>query len=186
MDNLTELIQKAQAGDKKALGDVVNITLPFVIRYSKNEDVVQNVSLKILSKIHLFDTDTKLGDWWGWVYRVIRNDNNKDYNKNNKEVVYSKLVDDPTILTDANFSVNQPDLVLDKNRDKRLVKAIHKILDDDKSIKTKEVFKLRVFYGLKHSEIAEYLNISDGTSKTQYQRCKTIVKKELIKQGYNV
>ena len=38
MDNLTELIQKAQAGDKKALGDVVNITLPFVIRYSKNEN----------------------------------------------------------------------------------------------------------------------------------------------------
>ncbi len=43
------------------------------------------------------------------------------------------------------------------------------------------VFNLYAIEGYKHHEIAELLNISEGTSKSQYSRAKALLKEKLLK-----
>nr|MCU0391890.1 RNA polymerase sigma factor [Thermoflexibacter sp.] len=44
------------------------------------------------------------------------------------------------------------------------------------------VFNLYAIEGYKHNEIAEMLGISEGTSKSQYARAKTLIQKMLEKE----
>lgn len=47
------------------------------------------------------------------------------------------------------------------------------------------VFNLNVIEGYSHKEIAETLDISEGTSRSQLYKAKEILKKKLEKDGYN-
>lgn len=46
----------------------------------------------------------------------------------------------------------------------------------------RQILNLYIFEGLKHREIAEQLNISEGTSRSQYTRAKRLLKSILEKK----
>lgn len=65
-----------------------------------------------------------------------------------------------------------------------------KLNDIHKAIKTlpdgcRLVFSLYALEDYSHKQIAENLNISEGTSKSQYHRAKTLLKQVIIKQLQN-
>jgi RNA polymerase sigma-70 factor (ECF subfamily) len=48
------------------------------------------------------------------------------------------------------------------------------------------VFNLYAIEGYTHQEIAELLNISEGTSKSQYARAKELLKKQIKAESENL
>ena len=138
--------------------------LAVCMRYSKNreeaEDLMQEGFLKVFDKIATFRGQ---GSLEGWIRRIMTN-NALNYLKTRKlkfveedpQRWSERLPDDP--LPDGNEELYSPDVML---------RAIHQLPDGYRI-----VFNLYVFEGFSHKEIAESLNISENTSKSQLSRAR--------------
>lgn len=140
------------------------------LRYSKTtfeaEDILQEAFIKIFQNIQNFNFDSSL-DYW--IKRIVVNtalkQNRKILEKMHMEDV-AEIHDEP--ITDAVFATyNFQDLL----------KMIQKL-----STGYQVIFNLYAIEGYKHSEIAEMLGISEGTSKSQYARAKAQIQKMLEKE----
>jgi RNA polymerase sigma-70 factor (ECF subfamily) len=81
---------------------------------------------------------------------------------------HDRFVDDPAVLERASVSVDPPDFSMDFER------AIQRL-----PAGAREVFVLHDIEGHKHREIAEMLDISAGTSKTQLHRARMLLRRHL-------
>jgi RNA polymerase sigma-70 factor (ECF subfamily) len=144
------------------------------LRYAKTtfeaEDILQESFIKIFNHIKDFSFESSL-DYW--VKRVVVNtalkQNRKKLEKMNMEDV-TMMFDEPTedfTFSDYNFQ--------------ELLKMIQQL-----STGYQMVFNLYAIEGYKHSEIAEMLDISEGTSKSQYARAKVLIQKMLAKEEQKV
>jgi len=149
--------------------------LPLCRRYAKNsdeaKDILQNGFIKVFEKIDKYDFN---GSFGGWVRRLIVNTAIDHYRKHKKEF----LIDDNSRIEDSDKwyeeeetskyeGINSEDITL----------AIDKL-----SPAYKLVFNLYILEGYSHQEIADELEISVGTSKSNLAKAKANVKKILIKK----
>jgi RNA polymerase sigma-70 factor (ECF subfamily) len=139
-------------------------------RYSHStpeaEDILQEGFIKIFANIKTFRGESKLDTW---ITRIIIN---TALNQHRQKLYLMPMVDvnDTTIPESEEISLarfNFSELIL-------MVQS----LPDGCRI----VFNLFAIEGYAHKEISGMLNISEGTSKSQYNRAKSLLRSKLKEQ----
>lgn len=175
--------------------DVINAAikdndfLPMVTIYEKNiynlclsmtrdckaaEDLTQEVFIKIYKYIRSFKGDSALKTW---IYRITMN-TCKDYLKKMSSYKTAYIPEDKEVedIIKDYFSVFfVEDIVLKKE----VASLIMSKLDNLKK-EHKEILILREIHQLSYQEISDILKIPQGTVKSQINRARNLLKKELI------
>lgn len=125
------------------------------------KDILQDGFVKVFSSLKNYGAN---GSLEGWIRRIIVNTCIDYYRKTLKEMDYSSI-DDVGFL-EASSSA------LEMIYAKELQALIHNLPDGARII-----FNMYVVEGYSHNEIAEMLNVSEGTSKSQFSRAKTLLQK---------
>lgn len=130
------------------------------------QDVVQESFLEVFTKLNEWRADSTFG---AWLKRIVVNRSISMLRKRRWELVESEafdhIADDEQ---DFDFQTDESVLV-------EKIKSSIKELPDGYKI----VLSLYLLEGYDHVEIAEILNISESTSKSQYLRAKEKLKKIL-------
>ena len=175
----TELVSGCVKGDRKSQQKVFETyygkMLVVCLRYSKNideaKDILQEGFIKIFANIGKFDGK---GSLEGWIRRVIVNTAIDTVRKNkrnlfddfeNQKNKLSESIEEETFTDEFEFSAND------------VLNALHQI-----SPAYRTVFNLYILEGHTHKEIAEKLDISEGTSKSNLAKAKMNIKKLLLKK----
>jgi RNA polymerase sigma factor (sigma-70 family) len=168
-----ELIDGCRKGDRsfqRVLYDRFSRKMMAVcLRYSKStaeaEDILQEAFVKVFQGIKDFRQESKLETW---ITRIMVN---TALNAQRKKLYLFPMVDvEETNLTEEEVSIS----------------GIHvkDLLDMIQSLPQgcQVVFNMFAIEGYSHKEIAEQLGISEGTSKSQYARARTLLQAKLSKE----
>jgi RNA polymerase sigma-70 factor (ECF subfamily) len=132
------------------------------------EDILQDAFIKIFEKIGSFRQECPLG---AWLKRIVVNTalnavRSRNIWEDYTEVFLTEnqIIEEKTSLSHLHFQ--------------ELIALIRKL---PKGCQT--VFNLYAIEGYQHNEIAELLAISEGTSKSQYARARTLLQVMLRQDG---
>lgn len=164
--SLELLIEKCKKNDTKAQGELYkmysatlfSLCLKYSRNYSEAEDNLQDAFLTIFKKIEQFEHK---GSIEGWLKRVTINTALQRYRgKSVLNIVDEEKVEDVTV------EIENEDISIDF-----LLNCIQELPD-----RYRLVFNLYALDGYSHKEIAEMLDISTGTSKSNLARARMILK----------
>jgi RNA polymerase sigma-70 factor (ECF subfamily) len=137
------------------------------LQYSKNseeaKDILQEGFIKVFKSIGQFSFS---GSFSGWIRRVFVNTAIENFR--NKKMKFSD-VELQNIPEYYSF-----DNVIEDISAKEILKLVQEL-----SPRYRLVFNLYAIEGYTHKEIAEKLNISDGTSKSNLARARVILQKRV-------
>jgi len=142
------------------------------LRYASDNDEAQDILqmgfIKVFEKLHLF---SQQGSLEGWIRKIMVNTalDNIRRNKKNKENIDIEKVDYQLYYKEENG--------LDVMNANDLLAIIQKMPTGFRT-----VFNLFAIEGYSHKEIAEQLNISVNTSKSQYSRARTYLQNKLLNE----
>ena len=166
------LVRKSLEGDEQAQYDLYNkyVQAMYHTAYrmignaADTEDVLQEAFTKVFHKLDSFKAESSLG---AWIKRIVVNTTLnflRGQQNTNWETVeeYGDYAEYEEEDHDGAYNVQE------------IHNAIQDLPDGCKS-----VFNLYQMEGYQHQEIAEILNISTSTSKSQYQRAKKLLRQKL-------
>lgn len=129
------------------------------------QDILQDGFIKVFNKIQHFKNE---GSLEGWIRRIITNtaiDHLRKTSRLNHHLEYNdQIKDDIVIKSEIIENINAESIL---SRVKQLPPG------------AKAIFNLYAMEGYTHKEIAKALNISEGTSKSQFNRAKSLLKEWL-------
>lgn len=138
-------------------------------RYAANatdaQDLLQEGFIKVYRNLHRFRAE---GSFEGWIRRVFVNTSIEHYRKKSIQLSTVSEKEEATI-EDSDISA------LDQMAEKDILAIIQEL-----SPGYKTVFNLYVVEGYSHKEIGDILGISEGTSKSQLARAKSILQKKIV------
>lgn len=166
---LDQLIQDCQKNSIRAQEQLYKLLAPKMfaacLKYSRNradaEDNLQDGFLLIFQKIGQFQFK---GSFEGWAKRVMINNVLQRYRSEGIFELVSENIPDV-----ADVEIESESISMDY-----LVGIIQELPD-----RYRMVFNLYVIDGYSHKEIAEMLNITDGTSKSNLARARMILKEKI-------
>jgi RNA polymerase sigma factor (sigma-70 family) len=175
-----QLVLACKRNDPKAQTAFYNLykgrLLGICRRYARTEaeaeDIFQEAFIKIFKNLHNLE---KLESVNSWVKSsVIRTaiDHYRQTIHEREQVGYENIIEKADSQDDNIFSNISRDQVL----------GIINTLPDGYRM----IINLYLIDGFAHADIAEMLHISEGTSKSQLSRGRELLKKELLKIGYEV
>nr|WP_262921685.1 sigma-70 family RNA polymerase sigma factor [Pontibacter ruber] len=139
------------------------------VRYTRSrfeaEDIFHEAFVKVFRNISAYNG----GSFEGWVRRIFVNTAINHYHKNRK---YQDQLD----YSSVEESVPADDDIISTISGQELLALINQLPEGYRLI-----FNLYVVEGFNHREIAEMLNIAEGTSKSQLAKAKSHLKKMLQK-----
>ncbi len=167
------IIQKTMKGDRQAqrllyeryAGAMYAICLRYAKSTLEAEDILQESFVKVFNSISKFNNKAKLSTW---ITRIVIN---TALNSERSKLYLYPMVDVEDIGQQHYQSVN-----LDRYSFEELLTMVRTLPDG-----CRIVFNLYAIEGYTHKEIAAQLNISEGTSKSQFSRARKLLK-ELIEQ----
>lgn len=138
------------------------------LRYANNaedaQDLLQEGFIKVFRNLHRFRAE---GSFEGWIRRVFINSSIEHLRKKSLQV--SKVTDkEESTIEDGDITA------LDSLAEQDIINLIQEL-----SPGYRTVFNLYVIEGYSHKEIAEQLGISEGTSKSQLARARSILQKKV-------
>ncbi len=140
------------------------------LRYSGNaddaQDLLQEGFIKIFKNLDKFRSD---GSFEGWIRRIFVNTSIEYYRK--KSALQKKIDPAEVVVEDKSFTI------LDELAEDDIINMIRELPPGYKL-----VFNMHVIEGYSHKEIADLLNINEGTSKSQLARAKMALKKMIADQ----
>ncbi len=168
-----KLIKKFVKGNKRAFdkiyADYCDGMYSICLRYTNNSDeaadILQDAFIRIYEKRELFDVESQLGPW---IKRIVINTAINHYRVNKK----FELVEDESYFEEED---EQTVSVQENNNLKSVLSECIEELPPG----YKAVFNMYVLDNLTHKEIAEFLNVSINTSKTQLSKARKMLKLKL-------
>lgn len=169
-----ELIDGCRKGDRSiqhALYERYSRKMLVVcLRYSKTtaeaEDILQEGFVKVFNALKDFRQESKLETW---ITRIMVN---TALNSQRKKLYLYPMVDVEDIdIAEADMSVSGMQL-------SQLLEMIQSLPQG-----CQVVFNLFAIEGYNHKEIADMLGISEGTSKSQYARARSLLQAKLLKES---
>ncbi len=134
------------------------------LRYTKMqqeaEDILQEAFLKVFNNINNFRKDSSLAYW---IKRIVIN---TALNHQRSKLYLYPMVD----ISDLNKR-STDDIALSSLGQKELLEMVKRLPSG-----CQVIFNLYAIEGYKHHEIADMLDLSEGTSKSQYARAKSLLK----------
>lgn len=141
------------------------------MRYSKcredAEDILQESFIKVYAHLEHFRRESTLGFW---IKKIVIN---TALNYHRKSVYLY-----PHIDIDDMHQIGAEDIEMNNYHFKDLLHVLQSLPQGCQTI-----FNLYAIEGYKHKEIAGMLQISEGTSKSQYARAKTLIKDLITEKG---
>ena len=171
------LIDRCRNGERKAQyelyrlysGAMYNVSLRIVNHVGEAEDILQESFLHAFRKLHELRADVTFGTW---LKKIVVNRSITALSKRRL-----KLVEDiPDTETVPPATADDEDYMLEV---KRVHEAIHQLPDGYRI-----VLSLYLLEGYDHAEIAQVLNITESTSKSQYNRAKERLRNILTRRNY--
>lgn len=182
--NELSLIERSRQGDVDAFEELIkdykkiayNIALRVLRNVEDAEDASQEALIKVFKNIHNFNMQSTFKVW---MYRIVVNTCIDFKRKKNLNVVSI----DETIDLGGNGQMqreiaddtNNPDILIEKNFNSKLINDAVNKLDDD----YKTIIILRDIQGFSYSEIAEILTCNLGTVKSRLNRARKSLKEIL-------
>lgn len=133
------------------------------------EDIVQEVFLKVFRHLSSYKGESTIG---AWIKRIAVN-TTIEHLRRNQKIHYTDELPEPQLLP-AHAADSAPRLEM---------AAIHEAIKQLPA-GSRIVLNLYLLEGYQHQEIAEILDISVSTSKTQYRRGKLLLQ-DLLKEKMN-
>jgi RNA polymerase sigma-70 factor (ECF subfamily) len=167
--SLEKLINRCKRRDIKAQSEVYQLfagkLFALCLKYSKNyqeaQDNLQDGFITIFNKIEQYKFK---GSFEGWLKRIIINTALQKYREKNVLNLISEEIPE-----EIEVEIDELDISLDF-----LLKIIQELPN-----RYRLVFNMYVLDGYSHKEIAELLEISEGTSKSNLSRGRYILKKKV-------
>jgi len=174
--SLNKLIQNCKKGERKAQEQLyrkyANILFGLCLKYSRNkaeaEDNLHDSFMIIFDKIDQFKFK---GSFEGWMKRITVNTVLQKYRKDQ----YLKLVTE-NIEEESDEDYEYTDIQLST-----LLQYVQEL-----PTKYRLTFNLYVLDGYTHKEISELLGTSQGTSKSNLARARTILRDKIKKENINI
>ena len=169
------VIKAASSGDKKAFKRIFDVFLPRMrpvcLRYARTSFEADDILQESFIKVHKYlSTFNYQGSFEGWIRRIVVNTALNHYKKNTNLLVTDQLETVGEELIDSELQKD-----VDNIEESELIKLIEKLPEGYKL-----VFKMYVLDDLSHKEIGEILEISEGTSRSQYAKAKKYLKKLIV------
>lgn len=172
MQSEEELIKGCADGNRasqKALYDrYCRKMMAICLRYAKSsaeaEDILQEGFTKVFANIKKFRSESRLDTW---MTRIMIN---AALNLNRQKLYLLPMVDVTEVSIHASEEVS-----LAQFNFSELILVVQSLPDG-----CRMVFNLFAIEGYGHKEIATLLNISEGTSKSQYNRAKNLMRSKLL------
>ncbi len=140
------------------------------LRYSGNvedaNDLLQEGFIKVFKNLTKFRGE---GSFEGWIRRIFVNTSIEQFRK--KVKLYNVTEVQENTIEDHDLNI------LDTLAEKDIISLVNEL-----SPGYKAVFNMHVVEGYSHKEIADILEINEGTSKSQLARAKGVLKKLLEKR----
>ena len=171
--NEQQLISEAIANNRQAqqqlyskyASKMLSVCRQYIKDIHHAEDVMITGFMKMFTNLKKFENK---GSFEGWIRRImihecidyLRVKKNSFNHKDIDDVIYSEEEDNYEM--EGDFSIDDIQLLIDN-----LPEGY------------KMVFNLYIIEGYKHNEIAELLNISEGTSKSQLSHAKRILQTQI-------
>ena len=164
------LIDRCLGGDEAAWEQVIarfkrkvfHIAYKFTGRHEAAEDLTQEVFLKVFKSLDKFNRDADFSTWLSSVARNYCIDHYRA-SKREKEVVVEDLV--AFDLAPASVGSNPHRALEDRDRRSFLRKGLEALPE-----KLREAVVLRDLHGLSYQEMAERLDLPEGTVKSRINR----------------
>jgi RNA polymerase sigma factor (sigma-70 family) len=173
-----QLIEGCRNGSRKAQEDVFNAMyrrlLSVCRRYAKDDDeakdILQNGFIKVFKSVENYKGD---GSFEGWIKRIVINTAIDHYRR--KKV--------KPLVVDSEMTDRVGSNMEDEQEDESVYQQIpvNVVLDSVQKLSPayRTVFNLYVLEGYNHNEIAEMLDISVGTSKSNLSKARLNLRKML-------
>jgi len=173
LDN-KELIEACVKGDRVAqrnLYDLFSRRMYVVcLRYTKSqqeaEDVLQDSFIKVFKNLKGYRGDSRL-DYW--IKRIVIN---TALNSQRKKLYMYPMVDIDDVKNDFDHSKALSNFQMEE-----LLKMIKELPTGCQA-----VFNLFAIEGYSHKEIAEMLEVSEGTSKSQFARARKLLQNKIAEE----
>lgn len=175
---IDSLLERCKMGDRKAQESLYKTLsskmMGVCMRYAKDtneaEDVLQMGFIKVFQKVSEFRGE---GSFEGWIRRIMVNTAIESYRKNLRTL---NVVDIDEVHDQPQSTFYMSGLEM-----KDLLKLVQQLSNGYRL-----VFNMYVIEGFSHKEIATKLGISEGASKSQLSRARSILKEKIIKmEGLN-
>lgn len=170
--------QQIIAGCKEKKGDAqkalyekyARLMFGICLRYTSDEetakDLLQEGFIKVFNHIHSFQDK---GSFEGWLKRIFINQALENIRKSKVNLQMSDNIQDIPDVVDNNTEERMSDI-----SEADLLQMIREL---PKGYAT--IFNLYAIENLSHKEIANMLNISEGTSRSQYVRARQILQEKV-------
>ncbi len=180
----TELIQKAQSGDKQALAELVKkyeqtiYNFAFKICRDKNyaEHIMQETFYSMVKSLHQFDHNSKLSTW---LYRIVANHCLMMARKA-KSRSFVSFDDDDENLFEEKYAADWNSIPYKDTENKEL-KRILDMAIQNLSPDYRMVFLLRDVEGLSTEETAQVTELSIPAVKSRLHRARAFLREEINK-----
>ena len=159
-----ELVERCIEGDRNAQYNLYrmyskgmyNICLRMLNNSMEAEDVLQESFMDVYRKLHTYKFESTPG---AWIKRIVVNN---CINKLRKNKLHIEEIEEGRYVADVIHEKEDY-----KYEVKKIKKAMSALPDGYRAI-----FSLYAMEGYDHQEIAQIMNISESTSKSQYSRAK--------------
>lgn len=173
----TALIDKCLKGDQLSQRALFEKYAPRMytvcLRYAKDseeaQDILQDTFIKIFKKL---DAYNGMGSFEGWIRRITVN-TALDYIRKNVKFQDNRQIENES------YRIEQNTFLGDALEEADLMQLISEMPDGYRI-----VFNMFAIEGYSHKEIAEQLNISENTSKSQYSRARGYLIQKLNEIGF--
>ncbi len=168
-----KLIETAKKGDQQSMyrlyklyvQAMYNTCIRMVSNQYDAEDIIQESFISAFNNLNKFRGDSSFGSWL-------------------KKIVVNKSI---SFLRKKRYDFTEIDnlhIVTDENEAEVLEIDPVKVHETIKTLpeKARVVLILYLLEGYRHKEIAEMLNITESTSKSQYSRAKNLLREKLEKE----
>ena len=170
--DITELVEGCRANQRRAQEKLYRqfyrFAMTVALRYSRDEmdaaDILSHAFVKVFKSIHSFDSSK--GSLQTWIKKIVINEG-LDHIKARER--FSQNVELETVAEPAIANA-----VLEQMGADEIMKLIHKLPPA-----THAVFVLYAVEGYTHRQIAEKLNISEGTSKWHLSEARKSLQQQL-------
>lgn len=142
------------------------------LRYMKNSDEAEDMLQDGMIKVFNFlDRYKNQGSLEGWIRRIIVNTCLDQIRKNSKLIGIQST-------DDVEYKLTSDDKILERMAAAELLSLIQKMPDG-----YRVVFNMFAIEGFSHQEIAQHLNITESTSKSQYLRSRAYLRERIEKNN---
>jgi RNA polymerase sigma factor (sigma-70 family) len=170
LEQIEQLIEGCVNDNRKSQNRLYKMLMPKMLivclHYSDNraeaEEILQEGFIKMFEFIHQYKFN---GSFEGWVRRIMVNCALENY-RNKRQMHVVVHIDTTAIAYPGNEEI------ISQISRKELLKIVHQL-----SPAYRTIFNLYVLEGMKHREIAGYLGISEGTSKSNLSNARAFLQK---------